>query len=130
MLKLRIPAPSSLDGARRRSVSASVGPVVGAGVGVGGAGAAKGGTLAVKRPPTSRSGSRSRLGVAGPLPALTFTGVSYEIDGPRQGAARRRLLAGVTGFVRGGSLTALMGSSGAGKTCASPYPRPPPPPPF
>eukprot|EP00741_Cyanophora_paradoxa_P021582 tig00021365_g20833.t1 len=102
-----LPAPPSLDA--RRSVSVSVAPAPAPAFGSGEERGEKG-TRAVKAPTRSRSFPK------GPLPALTFSDVSYEIDAPKKGAPRRRLLAGVSGFVRGGSLTALMGSSGAGKT--------------
>eukprot|EP00741_Cyanophora_paradoxa_P022425 tig00021489_g21651.t1 len=48
--------------------------------------------------------------------ALTFRGLCYDVPAERPGEPPRRLLENVSGFVRGGGLTVLMGASGAGKT--------------
>eukprot|EP00741_Cyanophora_paradoxa_P010541 tig00000158_g10192.t1 len=51
-----------------------------------------------------------------PAAALTFRNLCYDVPDEKTGGQLKRLLNGVSGIVRGGSLTILMGASGAGKT--------------
>eukprot|EP00741_Cyanophora_paradoxa_P006000 tig00000963_g5818.t1 len=51
-----------------------------------------------------------------PAAALTFRNLCYDVPAEKAGDPPKRLLNEITGYVRGGSLTVLMGASGAGKT--------------
>jgi ABC-type multidrug transport system ATPase subunit len=53
--------------------------------------------------------------------AVAFAGVAYSLKVKKQG--KKQILKGLTGFVPGGSLLMILGSSGAGKSTTFPLTR-------